>query len=177
MAVIEKDKAIVPLTERPLARFEPFFTEWPMRSPFGLLDRVRDEMNRIFEGFGVPHVPAKIENLWMPRVELFERKGELVVRADLPGLNKDDIKVEVTEEGLVLEGERKLEEKEEKENYYRSERETGSFFRTIPLPEGIKVDQVTATFVDGVLEVKVPLPVAKPAATKIAITEATAKAA
>ena len=69
----------------------------------------------------------------------------------------------------------KVEEK--KENYYRCERETGVFFRTIPLPEGIKAEQVAASFNDGVLEVTVPLPVAKPVTQKIAITEAPAKAA
>ncbi len=159
MAVIEKEKAVVPVKkESPMARFEPFFTEWPVRSPFGMLDRVREEMDRIFEGFGIPRMPTKFEHLWMPKVELFEHKGELVVRADLPGLKREDIKLEITEEGLTLEGERKVEEKEEKEGFYRTEREYGKFYRYIPLPEGAIYDKAAATFKDGVLEIVVPVP-------------------
>lgn len=158
MAVMEKEKSIVPVRE-PFARLEPLFTEWPsLRSPFGLLDRVRDEMDRIFEGFGVPRTLAKYEDLWMPKVELLQRKGELVVRAELPGMKREDVTVEVTEDGLALTGERKREEKEEKEGYYRTEREYGKFSRFIPFPDGAIFDKAAATFKDGVLEVVVPVP-------------------
>ncbi len=159
MAVIEKEKTLAPVKdERLLGRLEPFFTDWPMRTPFGLIDRVREEMDRIFEGFGVPRTPATFERAWMPRVEMFDRKGELVIRVDLPGLKKEDISLQITEDTLVLEGERKVEEKEEKEGYYRTECEYGRFHRSIPLPEGAIYDKATAVFKDGVLEIVVPAP-------------------
>jgi HSP20 family protein len=82
---------------------------------------------------------------------------------DLPGMKKDDVSVEVTDGHLTLSGERKHETEEKKDNVYRSEREYGSFYRVVPLPAGVSVEDVKANFADGVLEVSVPLP-AKPAA-------------
>jgi HSP20 family protein len=89
---------------------------------------------------------------------MFHRNNELVVRADLPGLNKDDVKVDVTEDSITIQGERKREQEEEREGVYRSERAYGSFYRVIPLPEGTIADQAKATFKDGVLEVTMPAP-------------------
>ena len=83
----------------------------------------------------------------------------MLFRSDLPGVKKEDVKVEVTDGHLAISGERKAEAEEKKENFYRCEREYGSFYRAVPLPEGVKFDEVKATFVDGVLEVSVPLPV------------------
>jgi HSP20 family protein len=81
-----------------------------------------------------------------------------VTRIDLPGMKKEDVTVEVTDGHLVLSGERKRETEETKANIYRKEREYGSFYRVVPLPEGVKLEDVKATFVNGVLEVSVPLP-------------------
>jgi HSP20 family protein len=81
----------------------------------------------------------------------------VAARADLPGLKKEDVKVEVSDGHLAISGERKR-ESEEKKQFYRCEREYGSFYRAVPLPEGVKVEDVKATFADGVLEVSVPLP-------------------
>ena len=86
------------------------------------------------------------------------RNSELVVRADLPGLTKDDVKVYVTEDGIMIQGERKREDEEEREGVYRSERSYASFRRVIPLPEGAITDQAKATFKDGVLEITMPAP-------------------
>ena len=88
-------------------------------------------------------------------------------------MKKEDVKVEVTNGHLTISGERKTEAEERKEHYYRSEREYGSFYRTVPLPEGVKLDDVKATFADGVLEVSLPMPAAKPEETtrKIEIQE------
>jgi HSP20 family protein len=77
---------------------------------------------------------------------------------DLPGLKKEDVSVEVTHGHLALSGERKREKEEKKDNFYHSEREYGGFYRAVPLPEGVKLEDVKATFSDGVLEVSVPLP-------------------
>ena len=95
-------------------------------------------------------------DVWGPDVDVFEKKGQLVVRADLPGLSKEDVKVEITDTELTIEGERQSEKEEEKDGYYRSERSYGSFRRTIPLPEGVKTDRAKATCKDGVLEVTMP---------------------
>jgi HSP20 family protein len=95
---------------------------------------------------------------WYPKIDVFERDNRLVTRIDLPGMKKEDVSVEVTDGHLALSGERKREAEEKKDNVYRKEREYGSFHRILPLPEGVKIEDVKATFADGVLEVSVPLP-------------------
>jgi HSP20 family protein len=97
-------------------------------------------------------------------LEVVEKENRLLVRLDLPGVKKEEISVSVTGEGLTIEGERKVEEEEKENNWYRSERTYGKFIRTVPLPEGVKTPDVKATFVNGVLEIVVPLPVAAAAA-------------
>ena len=102
-----------------------------------------------------------MEGAWNPEIEVFEKDKRLFTRIDLPGLKKEDVKVEVTDGYLAISGERKREEDERNEEFYRCEREYGSFYRAVPLPEGVKLEDVKAMFADGVLEVSVPLP-AKP---------------
>ena len=87
---------------------------------------------------------------------MLEREGQVVVRADLPGMSKDDIKVEVSDGLLTIQGERKNEKKEEREGYCYSECSFGTFYRAIPLPEGAEASKATADFRNGVLEVTVP---------------------
>ena len=96
--------------------------------------------------------------LWMPAVEVNEHDGKLEVVADLPGINESDVKVEVTDEGLVIQGERKREREEKGEHYYRSERSYGQFYRLIPLPESANLDQARAEFRNGELRISVPVP-------------------
>ena len=133
-------------------------------SPFSFMKRFGEEMDRLFGDFTpgrnwIPPALAEVTGAnWAPQVEMFERDGELVVRADLPGLTKDDVKVEFTDDGLTIEGERRSEEEEKGEGYYRSERSYGKFFRRLPLPEGVKADNASATFRDGVLEVTMEAP-------------------
>ena len=133
-------------------------------SPFSFMKRFGEEMDRLFGDFSpgrnwIPPALAEVTGAnWAPQVEMFERDGELVVRADLPGLTKDDVKVEFTDDGLTIEGERRSEEEEKGEGYYRSERSYGKFFRRLPLPEGVKADNASATFRDGVLEVTMEAP-------------------
>jgi len=102
--------------------------------------------------------------VWLPEIDVFEKDGALVTRADLPGLKRDDVKVEAAEGYLRISGQRKAEVEEKKDHYLRCEREYGHFVRTVPLPEGTVPDAITATFTDGVLEVRVPLPAAASAA-------------
>jgi HSP20 family protein len=147
-------------------------------SPFSVMKRFGEEMDRLFGDFGLdrnwipPALMGEAGRAWAPEIEIFERDGELVVRADLPGLKKEDVKVELTDEGLTIEGERRSEHEETGDGYYRSERNYGNFYRRLPLPEGVDPDDATAKFHDGVLEVTMPArkPVAR-AARKLAIQE------
>jgi len=141
--------------------------------PFGLMRTFAEEMDRLFESFGweprlhFPRLFTRGRELlqpetwmpaveWMPRVEVYEREGQYVVRAELPGMTKDEVKVEVTDGMLTLEGERKEQKKEEREGYRYSECRYGSFYRAIPLPEGVTYAKAAAEFKDGVLEVTMP---------------------
>lgn len=108
---------------------------------------------------------------WWPAVECKRTNGEFHVTAEVPGLGKDDVKVEVVNDALVLEGERKLETRKEEGGYFRTERHYGSFHRTIPLPEGAKTDEIQASLVNGVLEVVVPVAAVNPVAKTIPVTE------
>jgi len=134
----------------------------PGLSPFSFVGRVMDEMDRLAEDFGLGRgLLAKVDlNLpraaWAPQVEMFERDGELVLRADLPGLSKDEVNIELADGALTIEGERRGEVEEEGEGFYRSERSYGRFYRRLPLPEGARTDDATATFNNGVLEVTMP---------------------
>src|SRR4029434_4314598 len=102
-------------------------------SPFELMRRFTDELDRAFEVIGLARGAGGGEiEMWTPSVEVFERDNNLVVRAELPGLDKDDVKVELTDDGLVIEGERKREHEERLEGGYRSEIEYGRFFRVAP---------------------------------------------
>jgi HSP20 family protein len=138
-----------------------------IRDPFALLQQMTSDVDRLFGQRGWPSFPwplfrsepAAETPAWIPGIDVFERDNRLVTKVDLPGLKKEDVKVEVTEGHLAISGERKRETEEKKENFYRSEREYGSFYRAVPLPEGVKLEDVKATFADGVLEVSVPMPV------------------
>jgi HSP20 family protein len=152
------------------------------RDPFAVLRQMTSELDRAFGEWPSFRWPALAlttqESLaWSPRIDVVERGGRLVTRVDLPGMKKEDVSVEVTDGHLILSGERKREMEEKKENYYRSEREYGSFHRTVPLPDGVKLEDVKATFADGVLEVSVPLPVAAESKIKKIQIEEPAKAA
>ena len=138
-----------------------------VRDPFALLRQMSSEFDRAFEDWPSFRWPTlkKLTSMqpiaWTPRIDVFERDNRLVTRVDLPGMKKEEVSVEVTDGHLALSGERKRESEEKKGNVYRSEREYGSFFRTVPLPEGVKLEDVKATFADGVLEVSMPLPAAQ----------------
>jgi HSP20 family protein len=96
--------------------------------------------------------------LWTPQIEAFQRGDQFIIRADLPGLQKKDIDIEVSDGAITLKGERREEHQEDREGFYRSERSYGSFYRSIPLPEGAITESAKASFNDGVLEVAVQVP-------------------
>jgi HSP20 family protein len=140
-------------------------------SPFAFMRRFNDEMDWLFQNFGFgrgfPESSLGREmgmfgesgpSMWSPQVEVFERGGELVVRADLPGMTKDDVEVDIAGNALVIRGERRSERDEKEEGYYRTERSYGSFYRAISLPEGVAGENAEATFRNGVLEITMPAP-------------------
>jgi HSP20 family protein len=137
-------------------------------NPFQMMRRFTKDMERLFEdfrGFNLPtffktdFAPFRMEfddAAWVPQIEVLHNNGQFMVRADLPGLTKDDVKVEVTDNMMTISGERKEEKEEKREGFYRSERRYGSFYREIPLPEGAKTEVAAATFQNGVLEIIMP---------------------
>jgi HSP20 family protein len=148
--------------------------------PFGMMRSMMDQMSRLvgdFTGSGLGHpqapglstppsstamTPGQSQGFWYPQVEVAERGGNLVVRADLPGMRREDIHLEIHNDFLVLRGERRQEQEQTEGGIYRSERSYGQFYRTVPLPEGVNPDQARASFKDGVLEVTLPLPQQEP---------------
>lgn len=152
------------------------------RDPFELLRQMTSELDRVFDEPAWPSfrwptsaIAAPDAVAWSPEIDVFEKDHRLVTKVDLPGMKKEDVKVEVTDGHLAISGERKSETEETKDNVYRCEREYGSFYRAVPLPEGVKIEDVKASFSDGVLEVSVPLPVKSEAKVrKVEIEEAKA---
>ena len=151
------------------------------RDPFARLRQMASEFDRMFEGPAWPAfrwpafraVTAGEGAKWLPEIDVFEKDNHLVTKIDLPGMKKEDVKVEITDGHLAISGERKTEAEETKDQFYRCEREYGSFYRAVPLPEGVKLEDVKATFADGVLEVSIPIPAkAEQAVRKVEIQEA-----
>jgi len=91
-----------------------------------------------------------------PTVDFYEEKDDIVVKAELPGIDKNNVEVNLTDHTLTIKGEKKKEEEVKEKNYYRSERSYGSFVRALELPTNVHADKVKATFKDGVLEVRLP---------------------
>lgn len=135
-----------------------------VRDPFALLRRMASDFDREFTrwpSMAWPQFQAVAGEpvAWSPKIDVFEKEGRLIARADLPGMKKEDVAVEVSDGFLTLSGERTLETEQTRDGFFRSEREHGSFYRAIPLPDGAKFEDVKAVFADGVLEVTVPIPV------------------
>jgi HSP20 family protein len=130
------------------------------------LDAWEHEIERMFEDFPRLRWPRYFDlepmrfpralRLHAPSLDMYEEKGEIIVKAELPGMGKDDIQVTLTDSTLTLKGEKKKEEEVKEKDYYRCEREYGSFLRTVDLPAEVKADGVKATFKDGILEIRLP---------------------
>jgi HSP20 family protein len=122
--------------------------------PFRDITSFRNDLNRLFAGtLGGTTTGTQT---WAPAVDVFETKDAVTLKAELPGLSVEDVSVEVDDNILTISGERVLKDKVEDGHYYRLERSYGRFSRSLTLPQGIKADEVAATFLDGVLEVTVP---------------------
>jgi HSP20 family protein len=135
--------------------------------PFGMIGRMFEDLDRAF-GLDVDRTPGRspagqeLATLFRPDLEVFERDGKLVLRADLPGLRQEDVKIEVDEGILTISGERKSDYETEREGYYESERSYGYFKRSVRLPEGTNPDEIQAKFDGGVLEIEAPIAEKKP---------------
>jgi HSP20 family protein len=121
------------------------------------VDTLQNEVNRVFDAF-FGNGPGTRVRRWVPAMDLVETGEQLVLRADLPGLTKDDVELEVKDGVLTISGERKADHEEKSEGYYRVERAFGRFSRSLTVPDGIDAEGITADFNEGVLEVRIPKP-------------------
>lgn len=142
--------------------------------PVREIDSLQGEMNRLFSTFfdtptsrGGNGTAAR---RWIPAMDLIEAGEHFVLKADLPGLTENDVNIELENNVLTVSGERKTEHEEKHEGYYRLERSTGAFSRSLTLPEGIDAEAIAATFDNGVLEVRIPKPAqARPRRVQIGV--------
>lgn len=131
-------------------------------SPLRELEDMRKDMDRLFEDFFAPG--QKRRRGWLkpdigvvvPNIEMYDRKSEIVVKAELPGVSKDNIDLTITKDSLTLKGEVKKEEEIKEEDYYACERSYGSFTRTVALPVEVDSEKAKASFKNGVLEIVLP---------------------
>lgn len=147
--------------------------------PFEMFDELQQDMARLWsQTFPLMPRPltrplrraALAPSAWLPTTDVFEKDGTVVVKAEMPGLKKEDIEISLEQGDLVISGERHAESAVKEAAYYRMERSYGSFYRRIPLGFEVKPEQIQARYTDGVLEVQVPRPAQEqPTAAKIAV--------
>lgn len=149
--------------------------------PFAALQRFADDVDRMFEDFGMPRALSPWSGTaerggaaWAPAIDVVQKDDQLVIRADVPGMKKDDLSIELAENVITIQGERKSDREEERGGVYRRERSYGSFCRVVPLPEGAITEQAKASFRDGVLEITLPVPPATTKSRKLEISETSA---
>ena len=129
-------------------------TRW---EPFESLSQVQSHINNLFEGaFGGPRLRQPSGEVWYPPVDILESKENYLLRAELPGMKKEDFNLELKDSTLTLSGERKFEETADSVDYHRVERVAGKFSRSFYLPQTVKHDGIKATYRYGILEVYVP---------------------
>jgi HSP20 family protein len=135
--------------------------DWSSASPFQLMRRMQEDMDRVFGSFlgqpwgGEGDGPQAL-TAWSPNVDVYETDNEIVVKADVPGVEPEDLEVTCTEDSLVIRGETRREEDREEGGWRRVERRYGRFERVIPLPPGTRPDDARASFRNGVLELRIP---------------------
>jgi HSP20 family protein len=119
--------------------------------PFREMTSVQSQFNRLMD-----QMWGGRQESWLPAVDVFDNKDSVVVKAELAGMDPDDIQIEVEDNVLTVKGERKFEETVDEERYYRVERRYGGFQRSLALPQGVKPDDISASYEDGILIVTVP---------------------
>jgi HSP20 family protein len=138
--------------------------------PFRDLITIREKMNRLFEEAVTSRGEDKdmMSSSWTPSVDIFETENELVLSAEVPGIDEKDIEIKLEDNTLILKGERKFEKETKEENYHRIERAYGSFHRSFTLPPYIDQDKINAEHQDGILKIVMPkMPELKPRKVKI----------
>jgi HSP20 family protein len=154
--------------------------------PLSAMRRISEDMDRLLDsfGFGRGLFPTfgqsalsgyggeGASSLWTPHIEVHERDGKFLVSADLPGVKKEDVNVEITQDAVTIQGQRKQEKTSSEGGFYRSERSYGRFYRTIPLPEGANTESASATFRDGVLQIEIEVPQQKSSGRTLEIKDA-----
>jgi len=127
--------------------------------PFRDMISLRDRMDRLFEE-SLTRIKGADEEMahstWSPAVDIYETAENMIIKAEIPGVEKDDISVEVKNGSLYLKGERKLSKEVKEDNYHRMERSYGSFSRVFALPTSVDQDKIKASFKNGVLEISIP---------------------
>ena len=144
-------------------------TTWkPFRdlAPFSDFDRMRRKMDRLWDTFleGDVRKESKEGSVWLPSVDVSETKNDVVVKAELPGMDPKDIDITLSDGHLMIKGQKKHEKEEKDEDYHFVERSYGSFVRAVHLPKQVKNEQISASYKNGVL--KVVLPKSEEARTK-----------
>ena len=124
--------------------------------PFAIMRQGLDEMERWIGQWG-----SSVAGDWSPAIETFQRGNDIVIRADVPGMNRQDLNVEVGDDSVTIRGERRQDKTDERDGTFRTERSYGSFTRVIPLPPGAVTESAKATFTNGVLEIVMPAPSAE----------------
>ncbi len=124
------------------------------------VDSLQSEVNRVFDAFfgGGTGGTGGAARRWVPALDVAETEDAFVLKADLPGLTRDQVEIEVRDGTLTIAGERRAEHEHNAEGYHRVERAFGSFSRSMSLPEGVDAESISADFANGVLEVRVPKP-------------------
>jgi HSP20 family protein len=137
--------------------------------PFRDMIILRDKMNRLFEDVYAGREEAGLlQGTWAPSVDIYETETELVLTAEVPGIDEKDIEIRIEDNTLIIKGERKLEKEAKEENYHRIERSYGSFQRSFSLPAYVDHEKVQAEHQDGVLKITMPKRVeVKPRKVKI----------
>lgn len=142
---------------------------WP---PVDELTRLHDEMDRIFHrvfGDVQARQPASREGIWSPAVDLYEEGNNLVIKTDLPGVKKEDLNVTTTDEGVTIDAKMEEKKEEKKGAYYRCERRSGRFLRSIPLPATVNAEKAQAVFKDGTLTLTLPKAAEAPKGKKVPV--------
>ncbi len=126
--------------------------------PFRDLTTLRERMNRLFEEAYSSRGEEKdlVASTWNPSVDIYETENELVMKAELPGIDENDIELKIEDSTLTLKGDRKFEKETKEENYHRIERAYGSFYRSFTLPRNIDQDKIKAESENGILKVTLP---------------------
>ena len=159
------EKKLTEDAKKQVAEEQEFFGPTLMRNLLGEMWPFAEEMDPFFAGLGLRRRPlvrsllrTPVAAPWTPTMEIFFDNGTFVVRAELPGVDKNAVKVEIVKGALTIQGERKYEKEVAKKGYFTTECTYGTFYRQIPIPEEAKIAEAKAEFKNGVLEVTIPAP-------------------